>query len=55
MARWIRSRAPHGMGHYRPSSTALRRLRREARRHARQIEAHLPEKAKVWRDRARNG
>lgn len=56
MIRRITSRAPHGMPTYRPSSAALRRARREARSHAARLErCGLPERAAVWRRRARNG
>jgi hypothetical protein len=33
----------------------LKRARRGARQHAKYIQANLPERAAVWRKRARNG
>jgi hypothetical protein len=37
------------------TSREKRRYRREARRHADRIQNPLPERADVWRKRARNG
>lgn len=56
MSRYIPTRQPPGIGSWRPGSTALRRARREARIHARKLErCGLPERAAIWRRRARNG
>jgi hypothetical protein len=40
---------------YAKTSAGKRKYRRMARRHAKQIESTLPEKATIWRKRARNG